>query len=155
MAQRYNRALDLILAGVLAFKAGKAEMAAQQLQLAAEDDGFDDAVEMIDNTNEDALAEGDEGDDAGEATACNKTTASFTRATARLRKATASDEDVEDAMDEIDFDNAGDDLLGDDAGDRPAPAPAPNALETPPDAVTSRLDRAKANRRVLSSTRRG
>lgn len=126
----YNKALDLILAGALAFKAGQFSEAAEFMTQAAEDDGFDDAVEMIDNTSEEEL----EGE--GDVSACK---ASFVRAAQRIAKA--------------DTENLGDgDLPASD--EKPEDDDVQGVMRDGENAVAARLARSNRNKSTLAKLSR-
>ena len=54
MAKKYHRALDLMLASLRAYRLGKPETAGQLLIKAAEEPGVDEAVEDLDQEQEEA-----------------------------------------------------------------------------------------------------
>jgi hypothetical protein len=130
---RYNKALDLILAGALAMRAGEHAKAADFMVKAADEDDFDDATDMMDSTNQEAI---DEEDASVKPTAV----AAFARAAARL-KVKADANDVAPVSTEP---------LGD--GDLPANAQSTESPERQDGeaAVQARLQRATANRRTLA-----
>ncbi len=128
MAKKYNQAVDLILAGALAFAAGQVEKSAQYLQLAADDEGFDAATDAINEVNDDGAGEPD-GDEV------------VSRFKRGARRAKADTEDLGD----------GDLPAGEGpAGDQPAVAPAMRDGEN---AVEARLRRQKHNQRLLAALR--
>lgn len=125
MAKKYNQAVDLILAAALAFRAGKVEKAATYMQLAADDESFEEGVDAINEVN----------DDAGEPDG-DEVVSRFVRG---ARKAQAADEDLGDG-----------DLPGGEgpAGDQPA---APPAMRDGENVVAARLRRQAHNKRVLAA----
>lgn len=131
--RKYNKALDLILASAAAFKQGKGAEAAAFMEKAAEDEDFGDAIDTMNDLNEDAMDEEE----------ASVTTAAFTSAAKRL-KVKADNMDVSPVSNE----NMGE-------GDLPSNAGSNGTDNTPElrgeKAVEARLARADRNTKRLAA----
>lgn len=153
---RYNVALDKTLAAMIAAHAGRRAEAAALLVQAAEAPDFDAAVDMMDATNDEALAN-DEGvgvdfnDDLPEVGGTQTARLNYTNAPRRggRQQVRAGDGDLTD--EDLDA------LLGGGGGGNDNPPPANNDAGGGAEQeakVQARLNRANANRRTLASGRR-